>query len=604
MKKLFHNSKMVSKLLIIPLITFVAFFFVFISFLITRINLNNTLASLEEEFSNYQQSLAFSENIHTNFQGLLLLYQYSASGHYSTKKTAAEVERLSQEVKELTQSFSFLKAALSLEMYVKTDAAFTVYMEFANYYLDSILIEASVVAGYLPSLVDSFNALKEITDLNNKRFKEKFLKTQQSFYAIQEGFSHIMSFIFGFNLLLIIVISLLLARLINRRLHNTVGFLKALSSGDLTAQIEDPYQDEIGKMVNSTAEVKNYIVNLIKRIETSNNSQAQIGAQLLTKAQEFYTAVEEITAEVKQMNSNLQQLMEQINSSNKATDNIHQLVEGIVGQIEHQTRLLATSTKEIKEFIKQIQDLAMLTSERQKLTADLANKAAEAETMLGDYQSLTEEIASSTTVIHEMIEIITNVADQTNLLALNAAIEAAHAGSFGKGFSVVAEEIRKLAEMTKERVSGAEQALRAIVERIEKNSQYSQNTQHIIGEVLTGIRQLSSSMSEMISSFANISQSSERINSSLNDLNQVSHSVASSGKEIDLKTAQISATIDQVQKITLEHKNGFLEITSAITQLNNATHIFTNLSQQNEENIRLLENEISIFKLGDAPIKN
>ncbi|MEN8119047.1 MAG: methyl-accepting chemotaxis protein [Bacteroidota bacterium] len=202
------------------------------------------------------------------------------------------------------------------------------------------------------------------------------------------------------GLILLSVIIALISNNIGKPIKEGVKFTKKVSEGDLNAELKVSGNDEIGELANHMSIMVNKLKDIVQRIKKNSRRLKTGGNNLL------------------------------INSK--------QLVEGSVFQ--------KTSAKEVMEAIAEMQNNVRMSSENAEITEKIAVKAAD-KMLISTNES--KEAITIMKQVAEKIMIIEEIAFQTNILALNAAVEAARAGEQGKGFSVVAAEVRKLAERSK-----------------------------------------------------------------------------------------------------------------------------------------------------------
>lgn len=545
----------------------------------------------------YEKSLEFTTLLTSSFERMLLAAQYYTSGIHSEQKTIQEIDAIKKSLKDLQNTFVIFKDILSDELYQKTQHAITVYLEFSQYYLDSILIEASVVAGYLPSLHESFVVLEDIITESNDRIEEDFNKTKVDLTNLLTTFATFLIFIMLLSAVIFFSLSFSISNAIVKRMIQILTFMKDLSAGNLTSDIQDPYKDEIGNIIRLCHDVRSYLTTMVKNIEQVIISNRNVVEQLSHQSSEFTSAIEEMRSQTDIMNKNTGLLHEEIDSASKATEEIKKEIDDIVKTIKQQFSLNQQVTDFISLFIDDIYAISQLTNEKIHITRELIAKTTTAEEVVNDYHILMDEMKKSTEAISEMISIINNVAEQTNLLALNAAIEAAHAGEAGKGFAVVADEIKKLSELTKERVDTAGMSLRDLIEKIHRGSDYSTDTQHIIGEILNGIKTVAASVEEIGTVMNTTNEKNIQIKEMVTQLKEITSNINNASKTIDARTNLINISIEKVRNLSLEHKSGIGEITIGIQQIFELTPTLTALSKTNQDNNLILEKEIKEFTI-------
>lgn len=199
----------------------------------------------------------------------------------------------------------------------------------------------------------------------------------------------------------------------------------------------------------------------------------------------------------------------------------------------------ASNVEEVSTSIEEIGATIAQNTENAKNTEAIAQKSSELADVGGN---AVEESVVAIKQIADRIAIIEDIAYQTNLLALNAAIEAARAGEFGKGFSVVAGEVRKLAEKSQE-------AAKEIGSLASESVKVSGDAGEVIGKIVPAIKETANLVQDIASASDEQSSGVNQINSAMDQLNMISQENASSSDEIAMSAKKLQEHVNQLEEI-------------------------------------------------------
>ncbi|MGD9787429.1 MAG: methyl-accepting chemotaxis protein [Sulfuricellaceae bacterium] len=256
------------------------------------------------------------------------------------------------------------------------------------------------------------------------------------------------------------------ATLFVRPIRSLCNALKAVENGDLTQGVENTPRDEIGELAHSFNDVLAQLNRIMHEIDDSGKRMGQSAYQIAKISNE----IAEVSHQEESRSAEV----------TEATTELHR-VSASVQELAHSAAERSRATEDkAREGIQTVQR----TIAEMEITAQEANRAS------GEILELEQQAEH----IHQIIDAIMTIAGQTNLLALNAAIEAARAGEQGRGFAVVADEVRKLAERTTSsaaevseiinqltgKVQQVSQAMSAVVEKVHDNQQVAGETASVI----------------------------------------------------------------------------------------------------------------------------
>jgi methyl-accepting chemotaxis protein len=405
--------------------------------------------------------------------------------------------------------------------------------------------------------------------------------------------------IFGLIVAALMVVSVaVVANLISRPIMRMVSVAKDMSEGegDLTNSILVKGTDEVALLSSHFNDFLAKLRSIVSEVKEASARSRALGEELSSNTHEVSSSSVEVSTTMRSMNERTGYLSNQITASNQNVARINAFIEKVVDMIQDQATAVNESSAAIEEMIANITNIERSTESKLELSYALESLAKKADEGMKRNVSAMEEISRSADTISEMIGVINQVASQTNLLAMNAAIEAAHAGDFGRGFSVVADEIRKLAEQTAANAKDIASTLGSIVSGIGSATGMTKDTSDTITQVISGIQDVAGGMKETMSGLKEIAIGNGQITESLSSLNSMTENVKSAGKEMREGTAEIQKSFEAINGIANENKGGIGEMDVGIGQISEAMGKLASLSNENFANIQGIEREMSKFK--------
>lgn len=339
----------------------------------------------------------------------------------------------------------------------------------------------------------------------------------------------------GVAFLAAFLLGLFISRVISRPIASALINAQRIAGGDLTQPIVSLHRDEAGLMLSALGDMQNSLKNTIGQISSAAD-------QLASAAEELNAVTEESSRGLTRQNDEIQ--------------------------------LAATAVTEMTAAVEEVARNAISTSDASKLTSteaatgrDQAREAVNAintvSTEISSSTAMVEELAGRVREIGQVLDVIRGIAEQTNLLALNAAIEAARAGEQGRGFAVVADEVRALAARTQASTGEIEAMIGSVQSSADQAVRAMGNS-----------RTLASNTQSLAQATG---QSLERIAQSIAEINDRNMLIATASEEQSHVAREVDRNLINIQDLSTQTAAGANQTSASSQELSRLAISFNNL---------------------------
>ncbi|MBA9026369.1 methyl-accepting chemotaxis protein [Peribacillus huizhouensis] len=372
--------------------------------------------------------------------------------------------------------------------------------------------------------------------------------------------------------ILVIVVSLAAAlitsNIIAKPIIKVMERMKLIANGDLSNEpLETKLQDEVGQLVVATNEMNHNIRELLSEINVASGSIAGQSEELTQSANEVNAGSQQIATTMQELAAGSES--EAIIASNLAS---------LMG-------LFSTSIQEVNTIGEGIQkasnEVFQMTSEGSKLMELSNEQMAKIDLIVQESVQKVQGLDIKSQEISKLVSVIQEIADQTNLLALNAAIEAARAGEHGKGFAVVADEVRKLAEQVStsitditDIVAGIQDESSLVAEslydgykEVNQGTIQIKTTRETFAKINSAVTEMSININTVSGNLSSIVANSEKMNESISEIAAISEESAAGVEQTSASSQQISSSMEEVA-------NNSDELAKLAEKLNGLVHQF------------------------------
>lgn len=416
---------------------------------------------------------------------------------------------------------------------------------------------------YISAFVPIFNSSNKVVGVVEYDFEEKEIAQKINEFKI------IIVVIMVGSIAISILINFITLKVMFRPINKLVQSINAIADGDLTIDIDVSRKDEIGKINIALSKTVDSLRDMIEKIKLSCVKVTEASKAILISSLDTTKASEELAISTDEISA----------ISNEQVTKT-QNIKDVLGQLDDDIQNIFTQIKDTNQIAyKTVENVNNGT----EVIKNTKNQIDEIESSINNANLEVISLTQNMSKIQGILTTISSIADQTNLLALNAAIEAARAGEHGKGFAVVADEVRKLAVESNTAAS----------EIVDIIGFMNDQTNNVIQAISTSVN-----MTKEGKKYTDhVSDTFEVFRNSNEDIENKIVEIRNSASEIVARVANINENMNEIEKVSKTIDSNTMNVVAATQQEMASSEELKAMSEILNGEAKLLNDSVSKFKI-------
>ncbi|MDF2485835.1 MAG: hypothetical protein K0R46_2003 [Herbinix sp.] len=360
--------------------------------------------------------------------------------------------------------------------------------------------------------------------------------------------------------ILAFVTAFLLSMGIDRTIRGINSKLKQAAKGDFTIKFTSKRKDEFHILTEEIQETFLNVNELIQQVKQSSSEVLESSSDLSKTSEAFLRSAENISSAMGEIEQGVNQQAKNAEECLTQMDSLSHKIELVSDSTKEIGNIADNTKKRVLEGTLTTDELNQQTSSTIAITTEIIHEI--------------EKLATKSSSINNIINVINDIANQTNLLSLNASIEAARAGEYGKGFAVVASEIRTLAEMSKSSVSDIKKIINSIQEDTSGVVEIARKAEKVLTLQDTAVKNTTISYQDINESVEKLVVFLKYITENVDNINEARVSTLEAIESISAVLEEIAASSNNVNQVSNDQLSSVGSLNESVGKLNiNADHL-------------------------------
>lgn len=370
-----------------------------------------------------------------------------------------------------------------------------------------------------------------------------------------------------------------------------------LSAGDLTGVVAVRSKDEVGTLASSYNKLTENLSTIFSEIKNATARLAQMGASVSASMDTTSESLAQIAAGVESVRTNVKDETSSVLQTASAVDQISRSIDSLHRIIETQATAVVESSAAIEQMVANILSIDHNISTLGERFHEVVKTSTAGLRTIEQAKEQASAVSQQSEILLSANEMIETIASQTNLLSMNAAIEAAHAGAAGRGFGVVADEIRKLAESAARRARETATQLASLRNTIGGVVAATDSAEASFRGISQSIEQVNQLVETVRNAMSEQSAGGKQVLSAIAEINQVTEEVRSGAGDMQIGSATILSEVKKLQDASASVETATGSIAESIRAIEKAVSEVRSLQHENNQGIDAMNDSLRRFRV-------